>query len=89
MRVRLYNARTDRYENASLENISYSGLYLMTRRKLKLNQDVEIAVPSESDDERLVIQARVVRKGNHRSWGLFSYACRILHSSRPMDPGGD
>ena len=25
------------------------------------------------------IRARVIRIGHHRSWGVFSYGCRILH----------
>lgn len=80
-RVRLFNEQTNNYENAHLENINYSGIYLMTRRRLALKQDVEIAVPSEVDADSIRIKARVIRRGRHRSWGLFSYACRILHSS--------
>lgn len=79
-RVRLLNDRTGEYENAHLSNINYTGLYLMTRRKLQLEQEVEIAVPSESDADSLTIKAIVIRVGHHRSWGLFSYACRIVHS---------
>lgn len=80
-RVRLFNEQTNNYENAHLENINYSGIYLITRRRLALKQDVEIAVPSEVDTDSIRIKARVIRRGRHRSWGLFSYACRILHSS--------
>ena len=80
-RVRLFNKETNRYENAHLQNISYTGMYLMTRRKLALQQVVEIAVPSEADENPIRIKARVIRRGKHRSWGLFSYACRILHST--------
>ncbi len=80
-RVYLYSEpQGDEYENAHLENINYTGLYLMTRRKLKMDQEIEIAMPPEAaDTEPLKIKARVMRLGNHRSWGLFSYACLILH----------
>lgn len=80
-RVRLFNDRTSEYENAHLENVSYSGMYLITRRKLNLNQTLEIAVPSDTEGDTLHIKAKVVREGSHRSWGLFSYACRILHAN--------
>lgn len=80
-RVRLFNEETNSYENAHLDNINYTGMYLMTRRKLAVAQDVEIAVPSEEDENPIRIKARVIRQGRHRSWGLFSYACRILHST--------
>lgn len=80
-RVRLFNEETKRYENAHLENINYTGMYLMTRRKLTIQQSVEIAVPSETDKNPITIKAKVIRQGRHRSWGLFSYACQILHSS--------
>lgn len=78
-RVRLYNDQTGEYENAHLSNINYNGLYLMTRRKLRMAQEIEIAVPSESDADCIKIKAKVMRVGRHRSWGLFSYACHILH----------
>ena len=81
-RVYLYGERNNEYENAHLENINYTGLYLMTRRKLKMDQEIEIAMPPEApDEEPLRIKARVMRYGKHRSWGLFSYACLILHSA--------
>lgn len=81
-RVHLYIDETDDYENAHLENINYTGIYLMTRRKLAMNQEVEIAMPPDNTmDEPLKIKAKVMRYGKHRAWGLFSYACRILHSS--------
>lgn len=80
-RVYLYIQESGKYENAHLENINYTGLYLMTRRKLKMNQEIEIAMPPEShEEEPLKIKAKVTRFGTHRSWGLFSYACLILHS---------
>ena len=80
-RVHLYIEETDEYENAHLENINYTGLYLMTRRKLKMDQEIEIAMPPEEPgEEPLKIKAKVMRLGKHRSWGLFSYACLILHS---------
>ena len=78
-RVRLYNDETGRFENAHLENINYSGLYIMTRRKLNINDTVRISVPSEPDESPIKIKAKVIRLGNHRAWGLFSYACQILH----------
>ena len=78
-RVRLYNDETGRFENAHLENINYSGLYIMTRRKLNINDTVRISVPSEPDENPIKIRAKVIRLGNHRTWGLFSYACQILH----------
>ena len=81
-RVHLYVKETDKYENAHLDNINYTGLYLMTRRKLHMDQEIEIAIPPETpDEEPLKIKARVTRFGKHRSWGLFSYACLILHSA--------
>ena len=78
-RVHLYNHETGRYENAHLENINYSGLYIMTRRKLNIDDTVKIAIPSEPDEDPIKIEAKVIRLGEHRAWGLFSYACRILH----------
>lgn len=80
-RVRLYNDETGNYENAHLENINYTGMYLITRRKLAMSQEVEIAIPSENHEDPLKIRAKVIRLGNHRSWGLFSYACRIIHTN--------
>lgn len=81
-RVHLYIEETGGYENAHLENINYTGLYLMTRRQLTMNQEIEIAMPPETpEEEPLKIKAQVMRVGNHRSWGLFSYACLILHSA--------
>ena len=81
-RVYLYLDDTECYENAHLENINYTGIYLMTRQKLVIDQEVEIAMPPDNTmDEPLKIKAKVMRYGKHRSWGLFSYACRILHSS--------
>lgn len=85
VRVRLYDARADAYQNAHLENISATGMYLITRRKLRINQILDIAVPSETHENPVLIKAKVVRKGNHRSWGLFSYACRITDSGQPMN----
>ena len=76
-RVQLYNDATGRYENAHLENINYSGLYIMTRCKLNIDDTVKIAIPSEPDEDPIKIEARVIRLGKHRGWGLFSYACRI------------
>ena len=81
IRVRLYNNETGKYENAHLENINYTGMYLITRRKLAMNQKVEVAIPGETHEDPLTIKAKVIRQGNHRSWGLFSYACSIIHSS--------
>lgn len=81
VRVRLYNDETGEYENAHLENINYTGMYLITRRKLTMNQEVEVAIPSETHEDPLKIKATVIRLGNHRSWGLFSYACSIIHSN--------
>ena len=48
-RVRLYNDETGHYENAHLENINYSGLYIMTRQKLNIDDTVKISVPSKTD----------------------------------------
>ena len=81
IRVRLYNDETGEYENAHLENINYTGMYLITRRKLAINQGVEVLIPSETHEDPLTIKAKVIRQGNHRSWGLFSYACSIIHSN--------
>ena len=78
-RVRLYNDETGRFEDAHLENINYSGLYIMTRRKLSISDTVRISVPSEPDENPIKIKAKVIRLGHHRAWGLFSYACQILH----------
>lgn len=77
-RVRLYTDKTGEYENAHLTNINQSGMYVMTRRKLAVGEKIQVAVPSETDDDPLTIKAEVIRKGIHRSWGLFSYACRII-----------
>lgn len=81
IRVRLYNDDTGEYENAHLENINYTGMYLITRRKLAMHQGVEVLIPSETHEDPLIIKAKVIRQGNHRSWGLFSYACSIIHSN--------
>lgn len=79
IRVQLYNNETKRYEKALLQDINHTGLYLITRRRLTLNQEIDIAVPTETDEDVIKIKAKVVRIGNHRSWGVFSYGCRILH----------
>jgi len=80
-RVRLRNGDTNSYENAHLLNLGRWGLYLMARRKLNIGQEIEIVAPSEVDEDRIKIQAQVIRQGHHRWWGLFSYGCRILSTS--------
>ncbi len=79
-RVRLRVGDTNAYENAHLVNLGRLGMYLMTRTRLRLGQEIEIVTPCEFDEDQIKIRARVVRQGNHRWWGLFSYGCRILHA---------
>lgn len=78
-RVRLYNEHTQSYEDAHLKDINASGMYLITRRKLSMDQIVEVVVPCEPDEDTIKLKGQVIRLGRHRSWGMFSYACRILH----------
>ena len=78
MPVRLRQDKTKGYQKALLHNINHVGLYLITRHRLIIDQSIEIAVPTEPDEEMVKIRAKVTRIGNHRSWGVFSYACRIL-----------
>jgi len=80
-RVQLCNDEKNSYQNAHLENLNYTGMYLITRSKLAINQKIEIAIPGDPEEETIKIRAKVVRLGNHRSWGLFSYGCHILHSA--------
>lgn len=80
-RVRLRSRRAGSYENAHLVNLGRGGLYLMTRSKLKMGEQVDIAVPSETDDDHIKIKVKVMRQGDHRWWGLFSYGCRLLRAS--------
>jgi len=77
-RVRLRAHQAGNFENAHLVDFGQDGLYVMTRFKLNIGQEVEIAVPSEADEDHVKITAKVIRKGTHRSWGLFSYGCRLL-----------
>ena len=79
-RVRMFNDKTQSFENAHLENISPRGVYIMTRNRMAIGQEAVIAVPSETEKDCLRIRVKVVRKGNHRAWGLFSYAMQILGS---------
>ena len=78
IRVQLWNSERKCFQNAHLDNINHTGIYLMTRYQLALNQNLEIAIPTEAEGDPIKIKARVTRLGNHRSWGLFSYGCRIL-----------
>ena len=73
IRVRLFTDKTQRQRSALLRNINYGGLYLITRFKLKINQNIEITVPTEADEEVRKIKAKVIRIGQYRSWGVFSY----------------
>jgi len=73
--------QTGDYENAYLVNLDKGGMYIMSRRKLSIGQELVIAVPSEKDDDHVEMNVKVIRYGNHRSWGLFSYGCRLLQSS--------
>ncbi len=79
IQVRLHDDKTKRKQSALLENINHGGLYLITRHRLPMNQSIEILVPTEPDVDTVKIRARVVRIGNHRSWGVFSYGCCILY----------
>ena len=78
MPVGLRQDETKGYQKALLHNINHVGLYLITRHRLTINQSIEIAVPTEPDEDMVKIRAKVIRIGNHRSWGVFSYGCRIL-----------
>lgn len=78
VRVHLYDEDKSSYQNAHLENINHTGIYLMTRCRLAINQKVEIEIPADSDGDGITIRARVMRLGRHRWWGLFSYGCHIL-----------
>ena len=78
-KVHLFNEDIRSYENAHLRDISSSGMYLITRRKLSLNQTVQIVVPCEPDEDTIKIKGQVVRIGHHRSWGLFSYGCSLIY----------
>lgn len=79
IRVHLYDDKTSKQQAALLHDINFGGLYLITRFKLSINQDIEIIVPSEPDEEVRKLKAKVIRMGQHRSWGVFSYGCCILH----------
>ncbi|MDH3640395.1 MAG: PilZ domain-containing protein [Gammaproteobacteria bacterium] len=66
------------YENAHLMNLGRDGLYIMARRKMSVGARIEIRIPAESPaEDDIHIQAEVIRVGNHRYWGLFSYGCRV------------
>lgn len=78
-RVHLFNEDTANYEEAHLRDMSVSGIYLITRRKLSLNQRVRVAVPCEPGEETIKLTGQVVRVGHHRSWGMFSYGCSIVY----------
>ncbi len=78
-RVRLFNENTGAHEDACLENINSSGMYLITRCRLLMHQAIEIIVPCNPGEDTIKLRGRVIRIGSHRSWGVFSYACRILH----------
>ena len=77
--LHLCDDKVKKQQNALLQNINHDGLYLITRHRLAMNQRIEIVVPTEPDVNTVKIKAKVTRIGNHRSWGEFSYGCRILH----------
>ena len=79
LRVHLYDDKTSKQQVVLLHDINFGGLYLIARLKLAINQHIEIVVPSEPDEEVRKLKAKVIRFGQHRSWGVFSYGCRILH----------
>ncbi len=67
------------FEYAHLMNLGRDGLYIMARRKLSVGARIEIRIGADVPGEQDIhIQAEVIRVGNHRSWGLFSYACRVI-----------
>lgn len=72
-RVHLFNEDIGSYEHAHLRDMSVSGMYLITRRKLSLHQVVKILVPCEPGEDPIKLKGQVVRVGHHRSWGMFSY----------------
>ena len=78
-RVQLFNERTKKYEDAYLKNINSSGMYIITRRNLRIDQIIEIVVPCKPEEDTIKLRGQVMRIGHHRSWGIFSYACRIVH----------
>gem|GEM_PF-3152175 len=80
LRVHLYGGDRSGYQYAHLENINHTGVYLITRRRLNMNEKVEMAIPAEPEQEAIKIRVKVIRFGNHRSWGLFSYGCHIIQS---------
>lgn len=78
-KVQLFNEDIASYENAHLRDLSSCGMYLITRCKLLMNQSVRILVPCEPDERTIKLNGRVIRIGHHRSWGLFSYGCRLTY----------
>ena len=52
-----------------------------------LNEKVELEIPAILKKDVIRINAKIVRPGKHRSWGLFSYGCRILHMNDKLDVG--
>jgi len=67
------------YEHAHLMNLGRDGLYIIARRKMSVGTRIEIRIATEiAGEEDIHIQAEVIRVGSHRSWGLFSYACRVI-----------
>lgn len=77
--VLLCSDATRGYQKALLQNINHGGLYLITRYSLNINQKIEITIPTEPGEDMIKLRAKVIRIGDHRSWGVFSYGCRILH----------
>ena len=76
--VRLRQGETKGYQKALLHNINHVGFYVITSHRLTIDQSIEIVVPTELDEEMVKIRVKVIRIGSHRSWGVFSYGCRIL-----------
>lgn len=79
IRIQLFNEDIGNYEKAHLRDLSVSGMYLITRRKLSLLQVVKVMVPCEPEEEIIKLEGLVIRIGHHRSWGMFSYGCRITY----------
>lgn len=77
--VHLFNEDIGSYEDAHLRDLSGSGMYLITRCKLSLNQTIQIVVPCDPDEDTIKLQGQVARIGHHRSWGMFSYGCVITY----------
>ena len=65
---------------AHLHDINETGIYLITRVRLAVNERIEIEVPSRRRKDVIRMTVKVIRPGRHRCWGLFSYGCRLLES---------